>query len=107
MLHDHVSYYFKSKLNICQHGFTKSKSTVTNVFMYLDFVTSLYVVIAKLMPHIFILAVTSTLFHMPFLLYWCKHMCNTKSCKVGFLLSPAYCKSSGCVISPITFSDLK
>jgi hypothetical protein len=36
---DHVSSYFKSKLNICHHGFTKSKTTFTNLDTYLDFVT--------------------------------------------------------------------
>jgi hypothetical protein len=33
VMHEHVSYYFKS--NIFQHGFTKSKSTVTNLVTYL------------------------------------------------------------------------
>jgi hypothetical protein len=36
-----MSHYFKSKLNICQLGVTKSKSTVTNLVTYLDFVTPL------------------------------------------------------------------
>jgi sarcosine oxidase/L-pipecolate oxidase len=30
-----------SKLNPCQHGFTKSKSTITNLVTYLDFITPL------------------------------------------------------------------
>jgi hypothetical protein len=41
IMHDHVSHYFTHKLNPCQHGFTKSKSTVTNLVTYLDFVTPL------------------------------------------------------------------
>jgi hypothetical protein len=41
IIHDHVSHYFKRKLNTCQHGFTKSKSAVTNSVTYLDFVTPL------------------------------------------------------------------
>jgi hypothetical protein len=39
VIHDHVSHYLKSKLNPCQHGFTKSKSTITNLVTYLDFIT--------------------------------------------------------------------
>jgi hypothetical protein len=39
VIHDHVSYYLKSKLNTCQHGFTKSKSTITNLVTSLDFIT--------------------------------------------------------------------
>jgi hypothetical protein len=39
--HVHVSHYLKSKLNPCQHGFTKSKSTITNLATYLDFIAPL------------------------------------------------------------------
>jgi hypothetical protein len=39
--HDHVSYFFKSKLSSSQHGFIKSKSTFTNLVTFLDFVTPL------------------------------------------------------------------
>jgi hypothetical protein len=38
-MHDHVSYFFKSKLISSQHGFIKSKSTVTNLVTFLDFTT--------------------------------------------------------------------
>jgi hypothetical protein len=41
VIHDHVSHYLKPKLNSCQHGFTKSKSTITNLVTYLDFITPL------------------------------------------------------------------
>jgi hypothetical protein len=41
VVHDHVSHYLKSKLNPCQHGFTKYKSTITNLVTYLDFITPL------------------------------------------------------------------
>jgi hypothetical protein len=41
-IHDHVSYFFKSKLNSSQHGFIKSKSTVTNSVTFPDFVTPLF-----------------------------------------------------------------
>jgi hypothetical protein len=41
IIYEHVFYYFKSKLNICQHGFTKSKTTVTNLVTYLDLVNYL------------------------------------------------------------------
>jgi hypothetical protein len=41
IVHGHVSRYFKHKLNPCQHSFTKSKCTVTNLVTYLDFVTHL------------------------------------------------------------------
>jgi hypothetical protein len=37
IIHDHVSHYFKCKLNPCQHGFTKSVSSITNLVKYLDF----------------------------------------------------------------------
>jgi hypothetical protein len=30
-IHEHVSHYLKLKLNPCQHGFTKHKSTTTNL----------------------------------------------------------------------------
>jgi hypothetical protein len=41
VIHDHASHYLKLKLNPCQHGFTKSKSTTTNLVTYLDFITPL------------------------------------------------------------------
>jgi hypothetical protein len=41
VIHDHVSHYLKFKLNPCQHGFIKSKSTITNPVTYLDFTTPL------------------------------------------------------------------
>jgi hypothetical protein len=41
VIHDHVSHYLKFKLNPCQHGFTKSKSTTTNLVTYLAFITPL------------------------------------------------------------------
>jgi hypothetical protein len=39
IIHDYVSHYLQSKLNPCQHGFTKSKSTITNLVTYLDFLS--------------------------------------------------------------------
>jgi hypothetical protein len=41
VVQDHISHYFKFKLNACQHGFTKSKSTITNFVTYLEFITPL------------------------------------------------------------------
>jgi hypothetical protein len=41
VIHDHVSHYLKFKLNPCQHGFTKSKFTTTNLVTYLNFITPL------------------------------------------------------------------
>jgi hypothetical protein len=38
---DHIYHLFKSKLNSSQHGFIKSKSTITNLVTFLDFVTLL------------------------------------------------------------------
>jgi hypothetical protein len=35
IIHDHISHYFKHKLNPCEHGVTKSKSTATNLVTYL------------------------------------------------------------------------
>jgi hypothetical protein len=39
IIHDQLSYYFKSKLHPSQHGCIKSKSTVTNLITYLNTVT--------------------------------------------------------------------
>jgi hypothetical protein len=36
IIHDHLSFYFKFKLHPNQHGFVKSKSTVTNLVTYLN-----------------------------------------------------------------------
>ncbi|PNF43033.1 hypothetical protein B7P43_G08782 [Cryptotermes secundus] len=41
VIHHHVSHDLKLKLNPCQHGFTKCKSTTTNLVTYLDFITPL------------------------------------------------------------------
>jgi hypothetical protein len=41
VVQDHISHYFKFKLDACQHGFTKSKSTITNLATYLEFITPL------------------------------------------------------------------
>jgi hypothetical protein len=41
VIHEHVSYYFKSKLNPSQHGFMKSKSTAINLVTYLDAIAPL------------------------------------------------------------------
>jgi hypothetical protein len=35
-MHDNLSFYFKFKLHPNQHGFVKSKSTVTNLLTYLN-----------------------------------------------------------------------
>jgi hypothetical protein len=39
IIHDQLSYYFKSKLHQSQHGFIKSISTVPNLIAYLNTVT--------------------------------------------------------------------
>jgi hypothetical protein len=41
IIHDYVSNFLKSKLNHSQHGFIKSKSTVTNLVTFLELVTPL------------------------------------------------------------------
>jgi hypothetical protein len=41
IIYDHVSHSFKSKLNPCRHGFTKSKSTITNLLTCIEFITLL------------------------------------------------------------------
>jgi hypothetical protein len=41
VIHDHISHYLKFKLNPCQHGFTKSKSTITNLVSYLETISPL------------------------------------------------------------------
>jgi hypothetical protein len=40
IIHDHLSFHFKFKLHLNQHGFLKSKSTATNLVTYLNDVTS-------------------------------------------------------------------
>jgi hypothetical protein len=40
IIHDQLYYYFKSKLHKSQHGFIKSKSTVTNLITYFNKVIS-------------------------------------------------------------------
>jgi hypothetical protein len=39
--HDHVSHYLKFKFNPCQHGFIKSKPSITDLVTYLGFMTPL------------------------------------------------------------------
>jgi hypothetical protein len=39
VIHDHVSHYVWSKLNCCQYGCIKSRSTTSNFVMYLDYIT--------------------------------------------------------------------
>jgi hypothetical protein len=41
IVQDHISHHFKFKLDACQHGFTKSKSTITNLVTYFEFITPL------------------------------------------------------------------
>ena len=41
VIHDHLSYYFKHKLNPCQYAFFQSKPTITSLVSYLDFSSSL------------------------------------------------------------------
>jgi hypothetical protein len=37
IIHDHILHH--AKFNSNQHGFTRTKSTVTNLVMFLDFLT--------------------------------------------------------------------
>jgi hypothetical protein len=41
VIHDHISHYLKSKISPYQHGFTKTKSTSTNLVAYVDFIAPL------------------------------------------------------------------
>jgi hypothetical protein len=41
VIQDHISHYLKFTLNPCQHSFTKSKSTVTNLVSYLESISPL------------------------------------------------------------------
>jgi hypothetical protein len=41
VIHYHVLYYLQSKLNCCQHGFIKFRSTTSNLVTYLDYITPL------------------------------------------------------------------
>jgi hypothetical protein len=41
VIHDRVLHYLKFKLSPHQHGFSKSKSTNTNLVTYLDFISPL------------------------------------------------------------------
>jgi hypothetical protein len=38
IIHDHVSHYLKSKITPYQHGFSKTKSTCTNLVTFVDFI---------------------------------------------------------------------
>ncbi|PNF20040.1 hypothetical protein B7P43_G05817 [Cryptotermes secundus] len=39
IVHEHVSHYLKSKISPYQHGFSKTKSTSTNLVTYIDFIS--------------------------------------------------------------------
>jgi hypothetical protein len=41
VIHDHISHCLKSKISPYQHGFTKAKSTRTNLVAYVDFIAPL------------------------------------------------------------------
>jgi hypothetical protein len=41
VIYDRVSHYLEFKLNLCQHGFIKSKFTIANLVTYLDSVVPL------------------------------------------------------------------
>jgi hypothetical protein len=41
VVHDHLSHYFKDKLNSFQNGFLKNKYTVATSVTYLDYVSPL------------------------------------------------------------------
>jgi hypothetical protein len=41
VIHDHVSHYLKFKPSPYQHGFSKSKSAITNLVTYVDFISPL------------------------------------------------------------------
>jgi hypothetical protein len=41
VIHEYVSYYFKSKINPSEHGFMKSKSTASNLVTFLDAIAPL------------------------------------------------------------------
>lgn len=43
VIHDNVSHFLKFKLNLCQQGFTRSESTVTNLVICLDFIAHLVI----------------------------------------------------------------
>jgi hypothetical protein len=39
VIHDYVSCYVQSKLNCCQHGFIKPRSSTSNLVTYIDYIT--------------------------------------------------------------------
>jgi hypothetical protein len=41
IIHDLISHYLKSKISPYQHGFTKAKSTSTNLVAYVDYIAPL------------------------------------------------------------------
>jgi hypothetical protein len=41
VFHDHISHYLKSKINLYQHGFSKTKSASTDLVTFVDFITPL------------------------------------------------------------------
>jgi hypothetical protein len=56
-----ISHYLKFKLNPCQHGCIKSKSTTTNLVTYLDFINTLADSQHQTMPFVLILTLNFTL----------------------------------------------
>jgi hypothetical protein len=68
-VHGHASYYLKPQSNICQHGFTKSKFTVTNLVTYFGFVTPLVSSQGQVDSINFDLSSALTLFRVTFLFY--------------------------------------
>jgi hypothetical protein len=59
IIYDHVPHHAKFSRN--QHGFTRTKSTVTNLVIFLDFFTLLSAVGVRLMLYILIFVMLSTL----------------------------------------------
>jgi hypothetical protein len=78
-MHDHASYYFKSKLNIFQLAFTKFKFTVMNLVMCLEFVKPLFCFQCQADAIYFDLS-------SAFDLFFCMHLLLHKLCDMDCLL---------------------
>jgi hypothetical protein len=123
VIHDHVSHYLKLKLSPSHHGFTKSKSIITNLVTYIDVITPLvgsqgqadaiYFDLSSdlsLVPHILLLHKLSTFGLKDGNANWfCSYLTNRQILVPvsGILSSPSVVLSGvshGSVLGPLLFN---